>query len=201
MRWNQNRLIKIKPPGFIEPALAAPTDLAPSGSRWLHEVKHDGYRLLARLHEGEVRLWSRHRTNFTTKFPQIVDAMKALPVRTAFFDGEVVCEVPSGHHDLDALRTLEGCRRAVYIGFDLLVHDDEDIRSLALVERRGRLEEVLREAAGPLRFSAPFEGDGEEIFAHACALGVEGIVSKLKDAPYRSGRTRTWLKRKCPGYR
>jgi ATP-dependent DNA ligase len=140
MAWKARRSgTKLKPPGFIEPALSMLTKQAPSGPRWLHEIKHDGYRLICRIDETGIRCWSRHRTNFTGVFPQIDDALRTLPGATVL-DGEAIIELPTGHHDFDALRTSEGRHNAIYLAFDLMLLDGEDIRAKPLLERRALLD-------------------------------------------------------------
>jgi ATP-dependent DNA ligase len=115
---------------------------APSGPRWIHEIKHDGYRLICRFDESGIRCWSRHRTNFTGAFPRIDDALRQLPVSAAL-DGEVIVELPSGHHDFEALRTTAGRRNACYLAFDLLMLAGNDLRMTPLIERRAMLAELL----------------------------------------------------------
>jgi bifunctional non-homologous end joining protein LigD len=183
MAWQARRpVLKMRPPGYIDPVVAVLTERAPSGPRWIHEIKHDGYRLICRIDEAGIRCWSRHRTNHTGAFPRIEHALRQLPVSAAL-DGEVIVELPSGHHDFDALRTRDGQGRAIYLAFDLMM-----------------LAELLAKAPPAIRYQEYLEGDGEEIFAQACSLGLEGIVSKLKESRYTSGRSSAWLKRKCPGY-
>jgi bifunctional non-homologous end joining protein LigD len=201
MAWQARRpVLKMRPPGYIDPVVAVLTERAPSGPRWIHEIKHDGYRLICRIDEAGIRCWSRHRTNHTGAFPRIEDALRQLPVSAAL-DGEVIVELPSGHHDFDALRTRDGQGRAIYLAFDLMMLAGNDLRATPLIERRAMLAELLAEAPPAIRYQDYLEGDGEEIFAQVCGLGLEGIVSKLKESRYASGRSSAWLKRKCPDYR
>ena len=187
-------------PGFIEPALATLTTSAPEGRRWIHEIKFDGYRLQAHVSAGRVKLLTRSGLDWTKKFgKEIVGALQALPVGTALIDGELVVETATGASDFSALQAdlSEGrSDRFVFYVFDLLYLDGYDLRELPLSERKRVLEPVV--AGGPplIRFSQHFIEDGGVVFRHACQLGLEGIVSKVVDAPYRSGRIKSWLKMK-----
>lgn len=187
-------------PDFAPPMLASLAASAPTGERWLHEIKFDGYRLQARIEDGEVRLMTRSGLNWSQKFGKsIPEAFAALPVRSALIDGEVVVENASGASDFSALQKAltEGTEGMLFYAFDLLILEDYDLRALPLTARKEMLEELLSEAKGPLRYSAHFEETGGMVLRHACRLGLEGIVSKLKDSPYRPGRGRAWVKSKC----
>jgi bifunctional non-homologous end joining protein LigD len=190
-----------RPSGFIEPCLPTPSRTVPDGPRWAFEVKHDGYRFIARRDGDRVRVFSRHGKDWTEKVPAIVEGMLALPV-SATIDGEgVVCD-ERGVTDFDRLRTAlaeRGGSRAVFLyGFDLLTIDGEDLRGHPWETRRATLTRLLRKAGTGIRLSEHLNGDGETIFRHACALGAEGIVAKRRDRPYRSGRCDDWVKIKNP---
>jgi bifunctional non-homologous end joining protein LigD len=172
------------------------------GEGWIHELKWDGYRVIVRRNEGVVRLWSRHGRNWDKEFPRIVEAVRALPFENFTLDGEAVCLLEDGHPDFHALRSKHTCQDAVLVAFDLLGMDGADLRSLPLHERRRRLAAVLSAGPDALLFSSHVEaGQGEALFRRACAMNLEGIVSKRLEAPYRSGLSQTWRKIKCLEYR
>ncbi len=188
-------------PRFVEPMLATPVKAPAPGERWLHEIKFDGYRVEARIDAGRVALLTRSGLDWTSKFGEaIIDAFKALPVSQALIDGELVVENPSGVSDFSALQAAlsEGqADRLLFYAFDLLYLNGFDLREVPLVARKSLLEAVLGDGSGRLRASGHFDEDGEIVLRHACRLGLEGIVSKLRDSPYRSGRGRSWTKAKC----
>jgi bifunctional non-homologous end joining protein LigD len=188
-------------PEFVEPALATLEKKAPSGARWIHEIKYDGYRVEVRIDRGRVKLLTRSGLDWTRKFGRtLVDALQALPVKSALIDGEVVVENAAGASDFSALQQAlsEGqSKKFLYYAFDLLYLDGYDLRELPLLSRKETLEQLLKSAADPLRYSAHFVEDGELIRRHACRLSLEGIVSKVASAPYRSGRSKDWIKSKC----
>jgi bifunctional non-homologous end joining protein LigD len=192
---------KAKMPGFVEPALASLTASPPSGERWLHEIKFDGYRLQARIDAGEVTLLTRSGLDWTHKFgDRIVAALRALPVDSALLDGELVVENGAGASDFSALQSdLSENRsdRFVFILFDALFLDGYDLRAAPLIERKALLKRLLPASKAPLRYSDHFEENGELVLRHVCRMSLEGIVSKLRDAPYRSGRGKSWIKAKC----
>ncbi|MGB3274250.1 MAG: DNA ligase D [Xanthobacteraceae bacterium] len=188
-------------PSFIEPALATLSATAPAGERWLHEIKFDGYRLQARIEAGRVKLLTRGGLDWTNKFgKEVVVALRDLPVGTAIIDGELVVETQSGASDFSALQAdlSEGRhdRFAFYV-FDLLYLDGYDLTRLPLIERKNLLKQVVADSHGIVRYSNHFDENGALVLRHACRLSLEGIVSKLREAPYRSGRGKTWLKSKC----
>ncbi|HLZ66914.1 MAG TPA: DNA ligase D [Aliidongia sp.] len=188
-------------PGFVDPALATLAAKAPAGARWLHEIKFDGYRLLVRIEAGRVRLLTRSGLDWTAKFGKaVVQAFEALPVEAALIDGELVVENANGASDFSALQAdlSEGrTDRFVFYAFDLLYLDGYDLRACRLVDRKTALMSLLGDRSGLIRFSASFGEDGALILRHACRLSLEGVVSKLRDGPYRSGRGKGWIKSKC----
>ena len=188
-------------PSFVEPSLATLVSKAPAGSRWLHEIKFDGYRLQARIEAGRVKLLTRSGLDWTAKFgKEIAAAFKALPVGTALIDGEVVVENQNGASDFSLLQAdlSEGrVDRFVYYAFDLMYLDGYDLRATPLVMRKAALAQLLTGERGILRYSEHFEQDGDLILQHACRLSLEGVISKLRDGPYRSGRGKDWVKSKC----
>jgi bifunctional non-homologous end joining protein LigD len=188
-------------PNFVPPALACPTNKAPSGPRWIHEIKLDGYRLQARIENHRVVLSTRGGLDWTDRFGrEIVRAFAALPIETALIDGELVVETEDGISDFSALQAeLSGGRtdRFVYYAFDLLYCDGRDLRPVPLAARKSALTGLIGRSRGVLRPNEHFDDDGELVRRHACRLGLEGIVSKRRDAPYRSGRIHDWVKAKC----
>ena len=190
-------------PRFVEPCLATLQDKPPAGDAWLHEVKFDGYRLQARLSAGKVKLLTRTGLDWTERFgEQIIDALAALPCGTALIDGEVVALGENGISSFSALQVAlseEKTTNLVFFAFDLLHLDGENLQSEPLLARKERLEELLKaaEADSPLRYSEHFIEPGQTMLRHACRMGLEGVISKRAEAPYRSGRGRDWIKSKC----
>ncbi|TAK47871.1 MAG: DNA ligase D [Xanthobacteraceae bacterium] len=188
-------------PDFIEPALASLKAEPPAGDRWIHEIKFDGYRLQARIAAGRVKLMTRGGLDWTGKFGKTVTAaLQALPVGTALIDGELVVETSSGASDFSALQDdLSQGRsdRFTFYVFDLLHLDGFDLTGLPLATRKDILAHLVHGAPDAVRYSAHFEHDGGMVLRHACRLSLEGVVSKLRDAPYRSGRGKSWIKAKC----
>jgi bifunctional non-homologous end joining protein LigD len=187
-------------PDFIPPSLATLRDVPPSGTAWLHEVKFDGYRIEARLDRGEVTLLTRNRQDWTHRFKPIVAAVARLKAETALLDGELVVEDQKGVSSFSLLQTdLKAGRsdRFVYNVFDLLYLDGRDLTGLPLIERKAALQKLLpAKGGGPIRYVEHFDGDGCAIFEQAKKLNLEGIISKLRDAPYRSGRSDNFVKAK-----
>jgi bifunctional non-homologous end joining protein LigD len=179
-------------------ALAMVVEVPPSGDEWLHEIKHDGYRIVARIEEGEVRLVSRNGKDWTKEFPQVARALGRLPAGTALLDGEAAAVLPNGATSFQALqRRADGGVPLVYLAFDLLHLDGWDLREARLVDRKEVLRRLLESAPSALRFSDHVRGQGPEFFEKAREAGLEGVVSKRADAPYRAGRGGDWRKAKC----
>src|SRR3954471_2995289 len=161
-----------RPEGFVEPMLATPVQSVPTGTEWQFEVKHDGYRMIARTENGKARIWSRWGLNWTASFPSVAKSLRGLG-RSAVIDGEAVCQFEDGHSDFHALASDDGCAKAVLWAFDLLMIDGEDIRASPLEVRRERLLGLL-EATAPegIVFSEHQDGDGEALYAAACRMGL-----------------------------
>ena len=190
------------PPAFIAPCLAKSYQRFAGGDAWIHEIKFDGYRIQARLEHGAIQLLTRTGLDWTARFGAIKQAFAKWQVASAVLDGEVVVEETSGLSSFTALvEALKAGRSdgVVYYAFDLLFLNGLDLQVLPLSERRAALETLLSEQpeGANIRFSQHLEGNGEAIFTEACKLGLEGIVSKRKDKPYRSGRRDEWRKIKC----
>jgi len=193
---------KAELPSFVEPCLAKLVEKPPAGDGWLHEVKFDGYRVQVRLQDGKARLLTRSGLDWTQKFgATLAEALGALPCDSAVLDGEVVALGDGGAASFSALQNAlsEGDVDAlVYFAFDLLFLDGEDLRKEPLANRKAALAQLLSSAGdGPARYSEDFDRPGGTMLRHACRIGLEGIVSKRVDAPYRSGRGGDWLKSKC----
>jgi ATP-dependent DNA ligase len=186
------------PSGFIEPCLPSKVDRPPSGPLWVHEIKHDGYRLMVRRDGSRVRCFTRNGHDWTDRFPAIVDVARSLKATSFLIDGEAVILGDDGSSSFNALRSKRQ-GEAVLVAFDLLEDDGSDLRELTLVKRKQRLKKLLGKAKGQaIQYVEHLTGDGPTVFAHVCGLGLEGIVSKRLDAPYRSGRSTAWLKSKNP---
>ena len=189
-------------PTRFQPQLATLVTAVPDSDDWLHEIKFDGYRLGARVDGGRVTLITRAGNDWTASFPEVRDAVAALPVTRALLDGEVAAVLPDGRTSFQALqRWLSGGGTAglVYYVFDLLHLDGEDVARLPLDERKARLEALVRRLPGDslIRYSSHVVGGGRRFFAAACERGLEGIVSKRRDKPYEAGRRGGWTKSKC----
>ena len=194
------RLLRVRtlPAGFIEPCLPTKTDTLPSGGLWIHEIKHDGFRIIARKNGAQVRLYSRPGNDLTGRFPLIVETLANLRTRSCIIDGEAVACDDNGLPMFDRIRYRRQDRKVFLYAFDLIELDGDDLRREPLDVRKAMLRSLLIKAGPGLRWNEHIEGDGESIFRHACKLGLEGIVSKRKDSPYRSGRSPDWLKMKNP---
>ncbi|MBD9487972.1 DNA ligase D [Ensifer sp. ENS11] len=191
---------KSRMPDFIPPQLCETLDRPPNGGGWIHEIKFDGYRIQMRVENGKATLKTRKGLDWAAKFAAIAKSAAALP--DAIIDGEICALDEKGAPDFAALQAAlsEGETDAlVYFAFDLLFTGDEDLRELALTQRKERLAAMLEDAGDDphLRFTEHFETDGDAVLRSARRLSLEGIVSKKADAPYQSGRSDTWAKSKC----
>ena len=188
-------------PGFVEPMLATLAKSPPTGVRWLHEIKFDGYRLQAHIEDGRVTLWTRGGLDWTHKFGEAVPtALRNLPVQTALIDGEMVVENESGVAEFSLLQAdlSEGrLDRFAYYAFDCLYLDGWDLRETALIRRKELLSQLIRTGGGAIRYSSHFVEDGKLVLQRACGLGLEGIISKASQSVYVSGRGKSWVKAKC----
>ncbi|AMJ61921.1 DNA ligase D [Bosea sp. PAMC 26642] len=190
-------------PSFVPPCLATLQEKAPAGEAWLHEVKFDGYRMQARVSDGKTRLLTRSGLDWTDRFGATLEqALSRLPCDSAIIDGEVVALGENSVSSFSALQDALSEARTeylVYFAFDLLHLDGEDLRGEPLLARKERLEALLSAipAKAPLRYSEHFREPGQTMLRHACRMGLEGVISKRADAPYRSGRGRDWVKSKC----
>jgi bifunctional non-homologous end joining protein LigD len=183
-----------------EPALA---DRPPAEPAWMHEVKRDGYRVIARKDGDRVRLWARTTSDYSGAFTRIREAVAALPVDNAVLDGEAVLLRRDNSSDFDRLRSREGQAAAILVAYDLMELDGQDMRPEALEERRKRLGKLLSRSNKAMRdgvqLSDALTGDGGAIFRDACGLGRR-IISKRIGSRYVSGRTRAWLQGRTPRF-
>lgn len=195
MLWRKS-VRRVSPPGFIEPCLPTISRKIPSGPQWIHEIKQDGYRMMAARGDSGVRLLTRNGFDWTKRYPRIVEALEGLAIKSATIDGEAVWLDDAGIGDFRRLHSRTDDRRVSLFAFDLLEIDGRDLRKEPLERRRALLKSAI--AGVDILFSDHFEGDGEVLFREACKFGLEGIVSKRRDAPYASGRSKAWLKVKNP---
>jgi bifunctional non-homologous end joining protein LigD len=184
-------------PGFIEPALASSIEKVPSGERWIHEIKFDGYRVQVHLANEEVKVFTRRGNDWTSRFRKVANDAGHIKAGSAIVDGEIVVPAADGSTDFSVLQNeLKGSStRIVLIAFDLLYLNGRDIRKLPLFQRKAELKKII--AGTDVQFSESFEIEGREMFAHACKLGLEGVVSKVRDSAYASGRGNNWVKKTC----
>jgi bifunctional non-homologous end joining protein LigD len=183
---------------LIEPCLPSLAKAPPSGPDWLHEIKHDGFRILARRDAKGVRLYTRNGNDFSKRFPEVVSAVAALPARSCLIDGEAIVSDEAGLAVFELIRSWRHAHAAVLCAFDLLELDGEDLRKLPIEARKQTLVRLLDGPYPGLALNEHYVGDGAIVFEQACKLGCEGIVSKRRGSPYRSGRSKRWLKVKNP---
>lgn len=188
-------------PERLQPQLATLVERPPADSSdWLYELKFDGYRLLARVARGQVRLFTRNGHDWTDKMPQLAQALATLPLRTGWLDGEIIV-MQDGAPSFQALQNAFDGRRTegiVYYLFDLPFAEGRDLRALPLVARRARLAALLEgHDSAQLRLSEAFEADAGALLASACGIGFEGVIGKRKSGTYVSRRSADWIKLKC----
>jgi bifunctional non-homologous end joining protein LigD len=186
--------------GYIEPCDPTLRANPPRGDGWAYEIKADGYRAQLHLSDGRVTAYSRTGYDWSEQFASIVAAARRLKARSAIIDGEAVVYGAGGLPDFQQLRRELGAKtsgRIRYHAFDLLYLDGYDLRATAYVERKRLLERLLENAPETFIYVEHVAADGDEIYRHACRMGLEGLIAKRMDAPYRSGRQETWLKLKC----
>jgi bifunctional non-homologous end joining protein LigD len=187
-------------PTMVDPELCRLVARAPEGPQWIHEIKLDGYRIQCRVEAGHAVLRTRKGLDWTGRFGEIAKSASRFP--DAILDGEIVALDTRGNPDFSALQAAladENTKSLVYFVFDILYLAGDDLRALPLRERKARLRTLLsrRGAAGRIRYVDHVVQPGGEVLDAACKLGLEGIISKRADAPYRSGRGGDWTKTKC----
>lgn len=191
-------------PRRVDPCVATLVDKPPKGPEWAFEVKWDGYRLAVHVEPSEVRAITRGGYDWTKKFTAIVAEARELGHASMILDGEAIVLDDQGRSDFGLLQravgkkpSLHDAGEIIFYVFDLLYLDGQDLRMQPLSERRRLLEPIVAGRTGPIRFSEEVHADGAEFFRVACEMGLEGIIAKRRDVPYRSGRRPEWLKIKC----
>jgi ATP-dependent DNA ligase len=190
--------IPIAGAGFIEPCLPSLATKPPSGPEWIHEIKHDGYRLMICRDTAGMRLLIRRGYDWTARFPAIASAASVLRAKSFLIDGEAVCCDDKGIAVFDKLRQRRNEWSVFLVAFDLLELNGRDLRREPIEIRKAGLARLLRNAEPGLQLSEHIEHEAAIVFEHACKLGLEGIVSKRRGSRYQSGRSSLWLKSKNP---
>jgi bifunctional non-homologous end joining protein LigD len=182
---------------FIEPALASSIEKVPSGSRWVHEIKFDGYRVQVHLVNEAIKIFTRRGHDWTHRFKKVADDAWHIKAGSAIIDGEIIVPAADGTTDFSVLQNeLKGSSKKIaLVAFDLLNLNGRDIRKEPLIRRKAELKKII--AGTEVQFSESFEIEGREMFAHACKIGLEGVVSKVRDSIYSSGRGNNWVKKTC----
>jgi bifunctional non-homologous end joining protein LigD len=188
---------KNTPPAFIPPCRPTVAKRPPAEPGWAHELKHDGYRLQIHVRDGRVRLYTMNRANWTDRYPRIIEEAARMQ-GSAILDAEAVCLDEKGVAQFDTLHSRTADQLAVACAFDLLMRDGDDLRRRPLIERKSALGKLLIRSRGGIQYVEHAEGHGDKMFAAVCDLGLEGIVSKKLNAPYRSGPSKNWIKVKNP---
>ncbi|SHN13707.1 DNA ligase D [Rhizobacter sp. OV335] len=193
--------VKGKMPEVLEPQLATLVSAAPAGGSWIIENKYDGYRMLARIVGGDVRLLTRKGNDWTSKLKELASHVEALGIADAYLDGEIVVLDEKGVPDFNRLQNAIDNSRSkdlVYFVFDVPFLADTDLRAVPLMSRRAVLKRLMAQSESErVRFSEAFDVSPDQLLAAACHMGLEGVMLKQATAPYVEGRTETWLKLKC----
>jgi bifunctional non-homologous end joining protein LigD len=179
-------------PRLLRTLLPSPAEKPPAGAGWLHEIKHDGFRMLVRRDVACVRLFTRNGHDWTGRFPLIARAALSLKTASCLIDGEAVACDGDGLPVFDRLRYRRDDRRVFLYAFDLIELDGEDLRHEPIERRKAALAKLIRRAKTGLVLNEHINEPGDVVFRHACKLGLEGIVSKRLGSRYRSGRSRQW---------
>jgi bifunctional non-homologous end joining protein LigD len=196
-----SRPFRLRPVGFIDPCLPSTASKPSSGPGWLHEIKHDGYRLMAMRSDNRVRLYTRNGNDWSELFPAVVTAVERLNISSCLIDGEIVVSDESGLAVFELLRHGPRIKpQAHLIAFDLLQLDGRGLIRVPIEERKYQLARVLTNAEAGVQLCSHLEGPGDIVFDHACKLGCEGIVSKRLGSRYRPGPNKCadWVKVKNP---
>jgi bifunctional non-homologous end joining protein LigD len=181
------------PPGFIEPCIPAKAAKAPAGRLWIHELKHDGFRLMVRRVGSDVRLLTKTGFDWTGRFGWIVDSARYPGANSFLIDGVAVPCRDDGVPNFDQADSVGRDASVCLQAFDLLELDGSDLRKKPLLERKAALQRLLAKGPPGIRFVEHIEADGSAVFEQICKLGLAGLVSKRRDMPYRSGRSRSWV--------
>ena len=194
----QRRIHADKSERRFEPCLPRLAKQPPAGPGWIHEIKHDGFRIIAHRDAGGVRLITRKGFDLADRFILAATAIASLPARSCVIDGEAIACDQRGLSVFDLIRWRQHDNAVTLCAFDLLELDGEDLRREPIEVRKATLKGLLRRAQPGIAFNRHFEDDGAIVYEQACALGCEGIVSKRLGSPYRSGRSPHWMKIKNP---
>src|SRR6202041_1562352 len=177
--------------------LATSIERVPQGERWIHEIKFDGYRVQLHIANENVSVFTRRGNDWTRRFRKIAHDAFLVSASSAIIDGEVVVPAADGTTNFSVLHNeLRGkSDKIAMVAFDLLYLNGYDLRKLPLLERKALLKKLIAKTA--IQFSESFEIHGHEMFRHACGVGLEGVVSKVRDSRYSSGRGNDWVKKTC----
>jgi bifunctional non-homologous end joining protein LigD len=182
------------PPASSSLAFPSPAERPPSGPDWVHEIKHDGFRMMVRRDPAGVRLLTRNGHDWSDRYPLIFASAGAVKARSFLLDGEAVACDDNGMPVFDRLRYRRAEPSVFLYAFDLLEIDGRDLRREPFEARKAALAKLLRKASAALVLNEHLAQSGEVVFRHACKLGLEGIVSRRLGSPYRSDRSRSWKK-------
>lgn len=199
LKKNNSALKSVQKIPILKPQLATLAKKAPEGDDWIHEVKYDGYRILAYIDDHEVKLLTRNGKDITHKIPNICHKLQKLQTQKTVFDGELVAIEQNMISFEKLTRSLSSgqTKNLVYFIFDLPFYNGRDLRELPLLERKKILKKIISKKLGSIRYVDFVIGNGEQVYDEICALKMEGVISKKMDSPYESKRTKTWLKLKC----
>jgi bifunctional non-homologous end joining protein LigD len=199
MLWrnSRGRALNASPPTFIHPCQPIVAKQPPTGPGWAHELKHDGYRLQIHIRDGRVKLYTINGYDWSDRYPLIVEEVTRINV-TAIMDAEIICTDGDAVPTFEKLHSRRNDHLAFACAFDLLMVGDEDLRHLPFAKRKAALRKLLKADRGGIQYVEHAEGQGDKLFAAACQLDLEGIVSKELDAPYKLGPSKAWVKVKNP---
>jgi bifunctional non-homologous end joining protein LigD len=189
---------RVRRTASFAPCLPRSAKEPPSGPGWIHEIKHDGFRIIARKEGDKVRLITRNGFDFTARYPLIVEALSSLPEASCVIDGEAIAVDMEGLSVFELLRYRRHDRDVTLCAFDLIEVEGWNLRKEPLEERKALLGKLLQRRHRGITINETYAGDGAVIYQHACTLGCEGIVSKRVGSPYRAGRNDDWVKVKNP---
>jgi bifunctional non-homologous end joining protein LigD len=194
------RTMKINPlpAGFVVPAQPVEAPRPPVGTDWVHEIEHDGYRIIVRRDGPTVRLCRRNAYDWTARLASIAAAAEMIKAKSFMIDGEAVVLGPDGLSQFEELSRREAARIAILYAFDLIERDGEGLRDPPFLERKAALARLLRNTKAGILLNEHIAEDGPGVFAHACQLGAEGIVSKRVDGAYEFGPCRVWIRVRNP---
>ena len=200
---NQNKSPKLSHdpwPEFIAPQLPRLVTNVPEDSRWIYEMKFDGYRMQAHLKHSISQLFTRTGLDWSNSFPHILNGLEKIKATDAIFDGEIVALDDEGHGNFQHLQnslTLKNDQNLRYYIFDIMYLNGKDLRDLPLIERKEILNKLINKSSDNILYSEHLMGNGQDFYQVSCDYHLEGVVSKMADAPYRSGRNDLWVKTKC----